>query len=271
MDRQYVFPEAGIVRLMPGMVTGTDYRHDPQFAPWVLEVGGPRELGLLHKAAPLVIWKNLVMGAWADFTEMFGTPYRALTGDFDDVLLDKYNQMMADMGQAAYGIFPAGTDFKFVTPSPGNEKVYNAYIERVNSELSKLILGQTMTTDSGSSRSQGEVHERVADAYTKDDATWLSEWVNEELLPFLLVHGYALAGYEFKFDDTESLSKGEQFAIVQGIMKDSGYQVAKSYLEETFGVVLEDKPEPVAPGKPQGLPTFPTRQARPSSTPAPQE
>ena len=281
IDRQYVFPEAGLVRTMPGMITGTDYRHDPQFAPWVLEVGGRRELGLLLKATPWVVWKLLVVGAWADFVEMFGTPYRALTGDFDETLLAKYNQMMADMGQAAYGIFPAGADFKFVTPAAGNDKVYDSYIERANSEMSKLILGQTMTTDSGSSRSQGEVHERVADAYERDDAAWLSEWVNEELLPFLLLHGYPLAGYEFRFDESESLGKEAQFQIVQGIMQYSSYNVSQQYLEDTFGVKLEEKPAtptppvvapgqgPAAepPGKPQGLPAFPTRQARPQLTP----
>ena len=239
IERQYVFPEAGLVRTMPGMITGTDYRNDPQFAPWMLEIGGPRDLGLLLKAAPYVIWKKNVLSAWADFTEMFGMPYRAISGDFDGTQMAEVNKMMADMGQAAYGVFPAGAVVDFIAPSTGNDKVFNAFVDRSNSELSKLVLGQTMTTDSGSSRSQGEVHERVADAYTRDDATWLSEWLNEELLPFLLTHGYPLAGYEFKFDDTESLSKTEQFAIVSGIMEKSGYQVSRQYLVDTFGVELE--------------------------------
>ena len=272
IDRQYVFPEAGLVRTMPGMVSGTDYRHDPQFAPWVLEVGSRRDLGLLLKASPWVIWKLLTVGAWANFVEMFGAPYRALVGDFDEKLMGDYNQMMAEMGEAAYGIFPGGTDFKFVTAPNSTGQVYDTYIERANSELSKLILGQTMTTDNGSSRSQSEVHERVANAYERDDAKWLAEWINEELLPFLLIHGYPLAGYEFRFDESESLGKEAQFKIVQGIMQNSGYQVSRQYLEDTFGVKLEEKPEPVAappalPGKPQGLPAFPTRQARPPQPP----
>ncbi len=270
IDRQYVFPEAGLVRTMPGMITGIDYRNAPQFAPWVLEVGGRRDLGLLLKATPYVVWKLLVMGAWANFVELFGMPYRALVGDFDEKLMREYNQMMAEMGEAAYGIFPTGSDFKFVNAPNSTGQVYDTYIERANSELSKLILGQTMTTDNGSSRSQGEVHERVAGAYERDDAAWLTDWVNEELLPFLLRHGYPLAGYEFRFDESESLGKEAQFKIVQGIMQHGTYNVSKQYLEETFGVKLEEKPAPAVappalPGKPQGRPA-PVQPAPPTAS-----
>ncbi|MBO2009184.1 DUF935 family protein [Hymenobacter negativus] len=361
IDRQLVFPEAGIVRTMPGLVSGTDYRNDPQYAPWILEVGGVRDLGLLLKASPYVIYKKNVVSAWADFTEMFGMPYRAVSGDMDAAQIAAAEKMMAQMGQAAYGIF-SGSEMKvdFIAPSTGNDKIYDGFIARVNGEMSKLVLGQTMTTDDGSSQSQANVHERVADAYTRDDATWLSEWVNESLLPFLLLHGYPLAGYEFRFDDNETLGKTEMFAIVKGMLE-QGLKVSPKYLTETFGVELEaepaagaeagtgegaaesqgpppilgyhieegvvsrneararlslpeeddseakaqqklkgqlsvlqaattaglplpvalkmagltdvvgELPEPVPPGKPQGLPAFPTRQARPNPAQQPQE
>ncbi|MDO7877366.1 DUF935 family protein [Hymenobacter sp. ASUV-10] len=239
IDRQYVFPEAGLVRTMPGMINGTDYRNDPQYAPWVLEVGNLRDLGLLVKAAPYVIWKKNVLSAWADFTEMFGMPYRSVSGDMDAAQIQAAEKMMAEMGQAGYGIF-SGTEMKidFIAPSTGNDKIYDGFLARVNSELSKLVLGQTMTTDDGSSQSQANVHERVADAYTRDDSTWLVDWVNEELLPFLLVHGYPLAGYAFVFDESENLGIKDQWTIVAGILE-KGYKVPASYLTERFGVPIE--------------------------------
>ncbi len=240
IDRQYVFPEAGLVRTMPGMIVGTDYRNDPQYAPWVLEVGTRRDLGLLLKATPLVIWKALVMSAWADFVEMFGMPYRALTGDFDEALITQFNTMMAQMGQAAYGVFPGNTKIDFITPPNSTGDVYDKYIARLNSELSKLVLGQTMTTDDGSSQSQANVHERVADAYTRDDCGWLTDWVNEQLLPFLLTHGYPLAGYEFAFDESESLDMKGQWEIVNGILG-QGYKVPAVYLTERFGVPIDEQ------------------------------
>ena len=247
VPRQYVFPEAHLVRTMPGMIVGVDYENDPAYSPWLIEVGDRHSLGLLLKAAPAIIWKKTVLGAWAGFTEMFGTPYRTITGAMDGPQMDSCNTMMANMGQAGYGVFPEGVKVDFIAPATGNALLYDKFIERINSELSKLVLGQTMTTDSGSSRSQGEVHERVSDAYTKEDSVFLADLINEQLLPFLLAHGYPVAGYEFQFEDTENLGKEKQFLIVQGIMKDSGYQVSKQYLEETFGVVLEDKPVPVVP------------------------
>ena len=262
IPRQYVFPEAHLVRSMPSMIVGVDYEEDPQYAPWILEIGERHDFGLLLKASPVVIWKKTVMGAWASFTEMFGMPYRAVSGAMDGPQMEQVNEMMAAMGQAGYGVFPEGVTLDFIAPSTGNALLYDKFLERSNSELSKLVMGQTMTTDSGSSRSQGEVHERVADQYTKDDAVWLADWINETLFPFLLLHGYPMAGYSFAFDDTESLSKAEQFLIVSGIMKDSGFRVTQKYLEDTFGVELEEMPAPppIPPGKPVGQPS-PTQPA----------
>jgi|GEM_PF-160172 len=242
IPRQYVFPEAGIVRTMPGMINGVAYRTDPSYSPWLIEVGKPRDLGLLLKLAPAIIWKNLVIGAWADFVEMFGMPYRALTGDFDEGLIGQFNTMMANMGQAAYGIFPgANTKMEFVTAPNSTGDVYDKYLERINSEVSKAVLGQTMTTDNGSSRSQSEVHERVAASYMREDADDLAEVINEQLLPFLVRHGYPvdLLSVTFEWDQTETLGKKAQFEIVQGIMQTSGRKVSAKYLAETFGVEFE--------------------------------
>jgi hypothetical protein len=245
IDRQYVFPEAGIVRTMPGMLVGPNFRDDPQYASWVLEVGELRDLGLLVKAAPWVLWKKDVAGYWTSFVEMFGMPYRALTGSFDEGLIQQYNQMMYDMGAAGYGIFPGDTKVEFLSAPNSTGDLYDKFIERANSELSKLVLGQTMTTDNGSSRSQSEVHERVGEAYTRNDAAWLADIINDKLLPFLLTHGYPLAGITFQWNEAEVLSVEAQWKIVEGVLG-QGYKVPAAYLTERFGVPIEIAAKSVA-------------------------
>jgi len=249
VPRQYVSPELGIVRSMPGMITGIEYRDNPLYSGWLIEVGKPSDLGLLNKAAPMVLWKKNVLSAWADFTEIFGMPYRSVSTDATGADLEDIEGALAGMGQAAYGIFPEDTKIEFIASGTSNERLYDTFIERANSEISKLILGQTMTTDAGSSRAQGEVHERVAASYTTADAEMLLGILNEQLLPFLIQHGYDLKGCELEWDEAESLGKKEQFLIVQGVMQNSGYKVSKAYLQATFGVEFEEAEEAEAPGQ----------------------
>ncbi|MDF7809924.1 DUF935 family protein [Hymenobacter sp. YC55] len=248
VPRQYVSPELGIVRTMPGMITGTDFRTDPAFTPWLIEVGDPTDLGLLNKAAPMALYKKNVVSAWADFTEIFGMPYRAVTTEAEGEELERIEEIIRDMGQASYGVFPDDVKIEFISAATANERLYDTFIERANSELSKLILGQTMTTDSGSSRSQGEVHERVAANYTRADSEMLLNVINEQLLPLMIRHGYRLQGCSFVWDDAEQISKKDLFDITKGIMTDSGYKVSRKWLEATFGVELEPEASENAPG-----------------------
>jgi hypothetical protein len=241
VPRQYVSPELGIVRTMPGQINGTEYRDNPEFSPWLIEIGELTNLGLLNKAAPMALYKKNVVSAWADFTEIFGMPYRAVTTEAEGDELERIEEIIANMGQASYGVFPDDVKIEWISAATGNVGLYDTFVERANSELSKLFLGQTMTTDNGSSKSQGEVHERVSASYTRSDADLLAGIINEQLLPFMVQHGYQVAGCEFIYDETEQLGKLDQFKIAEGFIK-AGLPVKKTWLQTTFGVEFEDAP-----------------------------
>jgi hypothetical protein len=257
VPRQYVSPELGIVRSMPGMIVGTDFRNDPSFSPWLIEVGEEKDLGLLNKVAAMALYKKNVVAAWADFTEVHGMPFRMANTEAEGDELEKIEEIMREMGQSAYGVFPEDVKVSFIAAPTSNERLYDSFISRANSELSKGVLGQTMTTDAGASLSQSEVHERVAEGYTAADSDFLASLINEQLLPFLIRHGYELQGCEFVWDTAEQLTKEALFKITQGIMKDSGYQVNKAWLEKTFGIELEEKPAPPAALPPPAAPGAP--------------
>lgn len=267
---EMTIPEFGLIRDSPGATTGVYYREglDSQ---WILQLGDSRDLGLLHKAIPHVIWKKNAMSAWSEYCERFALPIRTVNMDLQDEDRREVENMLKNMGRAAYAILPPGTEFAFHQPQTFKEEVFSGLIDYPNRELSKLILGQTMTTEDGASLSQSEVHERVADKYTLADKTYVRNLVMWELWDKLLLHGYPVAGFEFKWDETETLSKAELFKIVQGIMKDSGYRVPAAYLKETFGVEVEEKPEPPAPvlGPGQGPPAPGDERAPADKRPAP--
>ena len=52
----------------------------------------------------------------------------------------------------------------------------------IDKQISKLVLGQTMTTDDGSSRAQGEVHEEVRQDIAAADALAVADTLNSMLV-----------------------------------------------------------------------------------------
>jgi hypothetical protein len=244
---EMTIPEHGIIRDAPGSVQGIAYREGAD-AQWILQLGDSRDLGLLHKAVPHVLWKKNSMQAWSEYCERFALPIRTVNMDLNDEDRVEVENMLKNMGRSAYAILPPGQDtFKLHQPQTFNENVFAGLIDNPNKEMSKLVLGQTMTTEDGSSKAQGEVHERVSDKYTLADKAYVRNLVMWELWDRMLLHGYPLAGYEFKWDESENLGKKEQWDIVQGIMQYSGYRVPAKYIIDTFGVDVEEKPEPATP------------------------
>lgn len=242
--REYVYAQKGAVRTSPFSTADLiSYEASPYDA-WTLGVGTPSDIGLLMKAAPLVIFKKTALGSWTEFAELFGAPFRLGKTDVrDEELRDNMYNMLENMGRNAYGVFDKDDELEFIRDNKTDAfNVFNELIERTNSELSKLILGSTMTMDDGSSRSQSEVHERTSEAINKEDAFFIQSVVNDELIPWLnKYHNFNITG-RWVFDDTENTSKAEQFKIDSELVK-LGFNVPKEYFTETYSTPIEDKEE----------------------------
>jgi SPP1 gp7 family putative phage head morphogenesis protein len=244
IPREYVYAQKNAVRKSPYDSNDLIYFDDAPYDAWLMGVGKPSDLGLLMKAAPLVIYKKTAIGSWTEFAELFGAPFRlGKTNIRDKELRDNMFDMLENMGRNAFGVFDESDSLEFIRDGKtDSHNVYNQLIERVNSEVSKLILGSTMTMDAGSSRSQSEVHERTSAAINKEDAFFITSLVNDELIPFLnKYHGFNITG-RFMFDDTENTTKAEQFKIDSELIK-LGFNVPKAYLTDTYGTPIDEKEE----------------------------
>ena len=178
IPRKHVIPEYGRVvrQLGEDWHSGIDY-HQPPFSDWLIEVGQPDSLGLYLKAATQTIPKKNALAFWDTFAEIFGMPMRiARTTTRDEKELSKMEKMMAEMGTEGWGIFQQGTDIEVVESTKGDAfNVYDRRIDRANSELSKLIIGQTMTIEDGSSLSQSETHLEVFQNLVEADCDMLRD------------------------------------------------------------------------------------------------
>lgn len=212
VPRKHVCPEYGVVTPEPAADwrTGLSYR-EGDFALWCVEVGKPKDLGLLLKCAPSCISKKNMLAFWDMFGEIFGSPIRvARTNTTDEKERAKIEKSMEIMGNSAWAVLPDGTDIEIKESSRGDAyNVYDKRIDRCNSELSKGTLMQTMTIDSGSSLSQSETHLEIFEDVIKADAKMIAYIVNDRLLPLMLKHGFPVQGLSFQWDDAASFSPAE--------------------------------------------------------------
>ena len=243
VPREYVYPQKMAVRQSPYSNTPIVPIKTGKYAAWTQFVGKRGDdLGLLAKAAPMMIYKKTTQGAWAEFCELFGAPFRLGKTDIrNDDLRENMYFMLENMGRNAYGVFSHDDELEFIGDKKTDAyEVYDKLIERANSEVSKLILGSTMVMDAGSSRSQAEVHERTLGAIDKDDSLFIQEIVNNDLIPWLnKYHGFNITGY-WKWDDAEKISKAEQFERDIKLIQTGKYNVPADYITETYGVPLEE-------------------------------
>ena len=243
--REFIVPERYIVKRDLGNNTsGTDWRERP-WSDWTIYVceDESENLGILHKASPLALWKKNVLAAWSESAELFGMPIRIGKTDITDPRsYSNMDSMLENMGSFAYGIFNTDDIIEFIETGKSDiHKIYKEFIETTNKELSKLFIGQTMTSEDGSSRAQGEVHERVLEVFIDAMKTFTADVVNDQLLPLMRLHNILPEDRTFKYDDTEKLSKKEMFDIVKDLL--TTYTISAEWIEEAFSVPVEEKTE----------------------------
>lgn len=245
IPRKYVIPEYGrvITDLGQDWRTGIDY-HAAPFTDWLIEAGQPDDLGLFLKAATQTIPKKNMLAFWDTFGEVFGMPMRiGHTTVRDDKELSKMERMMQNMGTEFWALFPEGTEIEVVESTKGDAfNVYDKRVDRANSELSKLVIGQTMTIEDGSSLSQSQTHLEVLQNIIEADADMLEDIVNNQLIPRMVKHGFPLKGLRFAWDDSVDYTPEQQKAYEEMVLQH--YDVDPKYFEEKYGMPCEKKELP---------------------------
>lgn len=243
-----VIPERHELRQMVNQPRGVCYLDEP-YNDWYLGIGNEDDLGLLVKAAMHTISKRFVKAAWDEFAMDFGMPTRVVTLDSsaDDNQKDEMVTTISDAGRGAVIAINKDEDLKFLqAQSVDAYKVYQEDLGYCNAEISKLIVGQTMTSENGSSRSQAEVHERVTDTLMISDSQWLADVVNIQLMPFLVKHKLVQPGLKFTFDQKQELSLGGMNQVMQTLLSSGQYRIPAEFIERKFGFEVEFK-ETAAP------------------------
>lgn len=242
LPRKHVIPEYGriVTDLGQDWTTGIDYRSAP-FTDWLIEAGQPSDLGLYLKAAQHTIPKKNMLAFWDTFGEIFGMPMRiAKTASRDPKALSQLNDMLVKAGASQTAVMPIDTEIQFIESTRGDAyNVYNQRIDRANSELSKLIIGQTMTIEDGSSLSQSQTHLQVFQNLVEEDADMLRDVINNQLLPRMARHGFPVKGLRFEWDDAVDYTPEQQVAYET--MVADRYEVDPQYFADKYSMPVGER------------------------------
>ncbi len=244
VPRKHVIPEYGVIVKEVGdePKKGIDYRTG-SIADWVIEAGGKKDLGLFLKCAPQTLPKKNMLGFWDAFGEMFGMPIRiGKTTSRDSKEITKVERMLSDMGAAAWGLFPEGTEIEIKETQRGDAfEVYDKRVERANSEISKGILNQTMTIDNGASKSQGEVHLEIFQNVVERDADFVKDIVNNKLIPIMSKHGFGVEKYKFQWDESIDYTPEQQIQIDTLMVQN--FDIDPQYFAKKYNIPIIGKKE----------------------------
>jgi len=269
VPRINVRPEDGFLQLSYGdLTTGFYYRNDPTYSPYLIEFGTKKDYGKIMVAAQYVIFKRGGFGDWAQFVEIFGQPFRsAKYNPHDPESRNKLVTAMEEMGGAAYAVIPDGTSIEFHNAaSAGQSALFRDLIKACNEEISIIFLGQTMTTDNGSSKSQSQTHKEVEEDINISDMIRLEHVLNWQFKPKMIALGAKeLEHGNIRFVATTEIPLEERIKIdveISGQLEMDGMKLPDEYWVDTYGIpnpvektkvdadpIITDKKEPASKKK----------------------
>lgn len=234
-----------LLRLVDGSAEGAEippYRmilHAPPLAAGIPLLGG-----VARSALWAWVFKSYALRDWARFAELFGQPIRV--GKYhqgaspDDVAVLK--QAAFSLGSDAAAVIPQEMVLELVESGgkSASADLYHRLIDYLDRQVSKAVLGQTMTTDDGASLSQARVHNEVRLDLLRADARAMEATLARDLIaPIVrlnLGEDAPLPRLHLTVEEPEDMA-----ALAEQVAKlaQSGVSIPQAWVRQRFGI-----PEP---------------------------
>lgn len=239
VPRQNVVPEEGLFLFDSTADASIRYREMREYGTYVLEFGSPRNYGLLNKAVPHALFKKFAHACWSELCEIYGIPPRYIkTNTQDAAMLDRAEEMLREMGAAAYFIIDTTEEFQFAQGVSTNGDVYNNLISLCNSEMSLLISGAQIGQDTkNGNRSKEEVAVKQLEKYVNSDKRLVEDYMNSTVLPALFRLGFLPDGLRFSFNSEEDT--GQLWERTAQAMQ--YYDIDPDWIRDKFGIEVTGK------------------------------
>jgi len=177
----------------------------------VIFLGQANAFGLLQQLSLLAMYKRATIGDWAQYSQLAGTNFRTIKyrGSMPDA--NTRSNMRDIVNNAGTGTLDLPRDVDIETSnqtSTSQNQLFENYVKYLDDEMTKLVLGQTMTTEDGSSKSQAEVHERVQDDIFDNDAQYVLDTFNKDFK--YVMEAFGFIGGLFAYSESATAKQTEE-------------------------------------------------------------
>jgi len=197
-------------------------------------------------------FKSNAVKSWLIFADKLGMPTlmgrypRTASNSEKETLLDTLDAIATDSGVA----IPETMQIEFLEAQRGSTvATYEGLVDFCNNEISKVVLGETGSTDqqgSGGSRARDQVGNEIRIEIAKGDADLLSSTLNNTLIRWLVEYNFpagtkvpSLVRLFPELDEKEDL--GARAQRDSTIVAMSERKLTEKYLVETYGVEFEEQ------------------------------
>jgi len=218
--------------------------------------------GLARSALWAWVFKSYALRDWARFCELFGQPirlgkYHAGASPEDVAVLKR---AAFELGSDAAAVIPQEMALELVESGSkaASADLYHKLIDYLDKQISKAVLGQTMTTDDGASLSQAQVHEGVRRDLVRADALALAATLERDLVAPLVRLNLGEAAPLPKLrlllaEPRDMAALAEQVARLAEV----GAAIPQAWVRAQFGIPEPEADEPLLGGVPKGAPAPP--------------
>lgn len=245
VPRKHVDPVLRIIKTRQNDITGESFDEYPD----LLMIRGKEPLGILARCAPYVIYKRGTVGDWAQFSEIFGMPIRKYTYDAaDPEALNAAMEAAKAQGGASSFFTPEGSSLDFVETgnTTGSSELYSTFVDRCNAEMSKAVLGNTLTTEASETGTQalGTVHNKVEQELIGQDALAILNLLNYDMTDQFAALGVNTEGGEFVYvEETDPEQVKAKAELLEKAVNVFNLPVDDDYLYEQLNIERPDNYE----------------------------
>jgi len=243
-----------------GLDDGIDYTTAKNL--WVL--GDHHDFGLLLKCSYYALLKKGMMGDWASYIELFGSPVIVLKYDGynrDDKIAGE--KILQNSGNSQKILIPKTMDWdmKDGKLSNGDGKLQETFRLAANQEMSLIVLGNTETSAAGQHGSEGKskTHSDQQKEIMKSDMKYITYLLNSDhFMEILRSYNLPIDGGHFEFDKEADIDYLRQKQPIDVAFINLGLPVPKKYLYDTYSIPEPEEGddvihlEPVTPSEPSG-------------------
>lgn len=240
IPRKHVNPISRLILTRQGDAKGYSFDSFPD----MLFVGDPYDLGMMQAASPYVIYKRNAIGDWVQFSELNGQPFiEGVYSGADDNDRMQLIKDIWDRGGAAAFVHQEGTEIKIhdIATKSATSELYHVLCTFCNDEISKIFLGNTLTTQAAERGTQalGTVHKKEEELINKGIGRFVLNVLNYHMRDIFTDLGINTKNGAFEYDIPQSEDLATRIQIDMQL-RTMGLPIPHDYLYKKYDIPKPD-------------------------------